>query len=41
MMLGFLKKRQLNITVAHFTSLGDDESDGDGNVDGSVGSSNV
>jgi hypothetical protein len=38
---GFVKKRQLNMNVAHFTTPGDDESDGDGNVDGSAGISYV
>ena len=38
---GFVNKRQLNMNVAHFTTPGDDESDGDGNVDGSAGNSYV
>jgi hypothetical protein len=38
---GFVKKRQLNMNVAHFTTLADDESYGNGDVDVSVGSSNV
>ena len=37
----FVKKRQLNMNVAHFTTLGNDENDGDGIVYGYVGSSNV
>jgi hypothetical protein len=37
---GFVKKRQLNMNVAHFTTPGDDERDEDGR-DGSVGSSIV
>jgi hypothetical protein len=38
---GFVKKRLLNMNVAHFTTPGDDKSDGEGNVHGSVGSSYV
>ena len=38
---GFVKKRQLNMNVAHYTTLSDEDCDGDGSAYGSVGSSDI
>ena len=38
---GLVKKKQLIMNVAHFITQGDDESDGNSNVDGSAGNSYV